>query len=128
VETNEGEKLDVKQEMLEGRQMMMRRVQVSPATASREPNCTPCLQNSNSEVAAITSQLLLIAGRLLYSYYIVRMIKFVRREMDRMCSTHNGKEKYKTLVGKPYTMTTSGTHSTGKAVVRGLGERAGESD
>jgi len=63
---------------------------VSPAAASGEPNCTPYLQNSNNEVVATTSQLLLNARRFLYSYYIVRMIKFVRIEMDRTCSTHKG--------------------------------------
>jgi hypothetical protein len=71
--------------------MTVRRVQMSPATASGDPKCTPCLKNSNSEVAATTSELLHMARRLLYSYYIlyiVRMIKSVRTEMDRMCSTH----------------------------------------
>lgn len=37
------------------------------------------------------SRLQLLMGRkLLYSYYTVKMIKFVRKEMDRTCSTHKG--------------------------------------
>jgi hypothetical protein len=50
---------------------------VSPAVPSGEPNCTPRLQSSNKDVAAITSLILLKARWFLYSYYIVRMIKFV---------------------------------------------------
>jgi hypothetical protein len=95
---------------------------MSPAAASREPNCTPCLQNPNKDVAAITSQLLLKARWLLYSYYIVRMIKFVGSEMDRTCSTHRGQDKYTTLVGNPLLKTTPGRDATGKAKVSGLGE------
>jgi hypothetical protein len=68
-----------------------------------DPNCTPCLQNSNNEVAATTSQLLLMARKLLYSYYTIRMIKFVRKKKIYLSSLMMKVPDHVYVLGQTYT-------------------------